>query len=724
MQTKYLIVIALLFFGITKFCHAQQYVWAKSLAGRGISTLTNLMPGSSNAEAFAVDSIGNVYITGYSNDTVDFDPGPNEVLLDAGNDDIYIAKYDAMGNYLWAHVFWSPGHNYGTNIKLDNDGNVVIVGHAQSLADFDPSTNLHYLGNNATANYAFIAKYDANGNFIWANEIGNNFGTFINDLSIDYNNNIVITGYFYGSIDMDPDTGAAYINSNQTGIFTAKYNQSGQYIWAKCISGIGNLGESQSVVCGKNGNIYVAGIFGNKVDFDPGPDSLFYTAQTTCDRFFLKYNTMGDLIWAKEINVNEDGMLFADRAIKIALDDDENVYLTGNFLGTVDFNPATAVFNIVAPPTTSSYICKFTTNGHFLWAKGIIGGVVQTTGIALDCNNNICLTGSFASADFDPSTGLYPFQSSAPSAFNNFIAKYSNTGDFIWVKQLGNNGYGGSTLSASLALKLGYVYVAGGFKQTANFNQDGSATLQSSGVDQNSFFAKYTYFNYENILTDTALCAGQTLKLDVAAHLGSYLWSNQSTNAAIDITQAGNYWVNITSENCITIDSVTVTYNSVEGLKQSDTTICEGEKLILNAGNNNAQFLWQDNSTAGSFEVSQAGTYWVNITQNNCTLIDTIEVNTVPCEALLAYPNVFTPNADGHNETFVPIKYKGIQQAQLAIYNRWGQKIFESDNVMEGWDGKINQHTLASAGVYYWHISYTTFNQQQLSKKGFVTVLK
>lgn len=722
MKTKYLLISCLFSLCIPAMALAQQYVWAKSLVGRGISTVTNLTPGTSNAEAMAVDSLGNVYIAGYCNDTVDFDPGPNEVLLDAGNDDIFIAKYDALGNYLWAHVFWSPGWNYATHLKLDHQGNIIIAGHAQSLADFDPSQNLKYLGNNATANYIFIAKYDANGNFIWAQDFGNNFGAFIGSLDIDNYNNILITGHFYGTIDMDSDTGTANLVSNQTGIFVAKYKPNGNYLWANCISGIGNLGESQSVVCGKNGNIYVAGIFGNTVDFDPGNDTLLLTANTTCDRFFLKYNMLGNLIWAKRIDVNEDGVLFADRTIKIALDDDENVYLTGNFMGTVDFNPAAAVFNIVSPFTTSSYICKFTTSGHFLWAKGIIGGVVQTNDIALDCSNNICLTGSFGSADFDPSTNFFQFSSTAPSAFNNFYAKYTNDGSFVWVKQIGNNGYGGSTLSTVMALSQGYLYLAGGFKQIGNFDPDGNAPIQSHGVGQNAFFAKYQYTNSQNILNDTTLCAGQTINLDVSDYPGSYVWQDQSNQPVYNVSKAGNYWVSITSNNCKIIDSVSVYYNYVQALQQSDTTICEGEHFNLVANNTNAQFLWQNNSTDPSFEVNEAGIYWVNITQGLCSITDTIIVDTKVCETYLAYPNVFTPNTDGLNESFIPLKIKGINNARLSIYSRWGQKIFETTNLYQGWDGKID-NKLASSGVYYYIVNYTTINEESQNLTGFVTLM-
>jgi gliding motility-associated-like protein len=92
------------------------------------------------------------------------------------------------------------------------------------------------------------------------------------------------------------------------------------------------------------------------------------------------------------------------------------------------------------------------------------------------------------------------------------------------------------------------------------------------------------------------------------------------------------------------------------------------------------------------------------------------------CETFIAYPNVFTPNTDGLNEHFVPIKIKGIKDANLVIFSRWGQKVFETTNLLEGWNGKIN-NSLANTGVYYWILNYKDINQTELYLKGFVTLL-
>jgi gliding motility-associated-like protein len=273
-----------------------------------------------------------------------------------------------------------------------------------------------------------------------------------------------------------------------------------------------------------------------------------------------------------------------------------------------------------------------------------------------------------------------------------------------------------------MALSQGYLYVAGGFKQTGNFDPNGIAELQAKGVGLNSFFAKYTYLNYQDYLKDTTLCSGQNLLLDVSSSQGSYLWHDQSNQTTYLVNQAGKYWVEITSHNCKTMDSIAVSYKNLYPLNYTDTAICEGSNLMLNSNNTNAQYLWQDSSTASSFEVNTAGIYWVKITENNCSINDTITIESIICESIIAYPNVFTPNADGFNEHFIPINIKGIKEANLIIYSRWGQKVFETNNLLEGWNGKIN-NSLAKTGVYYWIVNYKDINQYESNLKGFVTLL-
>ena len=152
----------------------------------------------------------------------------------------------------------------------------------------------------------------------------------------------------------------------------------------------------------------------------------------------------------------------------------------------------------------------------------------------------------------------------------------------------------------------------------------------------------------------------------------------------------------------------------------NDTTLCEGEILILDVTFPNASYKWQDNSTNPTFTVSQKGTYIVNITLNECSRRDTINIE--DCENNLFIPNVFTPNHDGINDLFI-INGNGISSLKTKIYNRWGNLIFESNTFNEIWKGKTVIGADCSEGIYF-YIVIAEINDQAKTFYGSITLLK
>ena len=223
-----------------------------------------------------------------------------------------------------------------------------------------------------------------------------------------------------------------------------------------------------------------------------------------------------------------------------------------------------------------------------------------------------------------------------------------------------------------------------------------------------------------NLGADTTLCQGETLTLDATTANASYLWQDNSTNPTFNVAQQGNYWVEVTTNNCTATDTIQVNYNQLPTIDLgADTTLCQGETLTLDATTANTSYLWQDNSTNPAFNVAQQGTYWVEVTTNNCTATDTILILEEDCKIILEIPNVFTPNGDGINDLFVPIVSKGIISMNTLIYNRWGNKIFETNRLLIEWNGQD-----VSDGTYFWIVYYTDKNGNLNSLKGFVTILK
>jgi gliding motility-associated-like protein len=642
--------------------HAQDLVWARSMKGRGISTLTNLSPGTSICNSIAVDHENNVYITGFLNDTVDADPGPAEHILHGGNDDPYLAKYNSSGDLIWAHVFPSAGWNYGTNVAVDSRDNVVITGYSNSPADFDPGPDTTLLAPGAGhSNYFFIARYTTSGDLMHAVSFGGQGGVLSFDMAIDKEDAIYVTGNFYNTVNFNTGSGTATITSNGSGVFFAKYDSAFQYVWARSLSGTGMYGGASSIACSAGGAVYLSGYFGGTVDFDPGTAFQWITASTTADRFFAKYDTNGNLIWAHALNMNDVGAFTVGRSCAITTDADDNLYMTGNYKGAVDFDPGSGQAYHTAPPGYSSYLCKYDAGGNLLWAESIDATLCFSDEVEVDCKGTVYITGTFGYADFDPSpTATAILFSSAPSAAMNFLAAYSSQGSYYWAKMIGNNGYGSGTIESTLAIKDQYQYVAGGFKQSGDFDPGpDTVLLTTGGVGPNTFFAKYRS-------TDSSHYSASLLGPDI--------------------------------------------------------TICEGADIVLQPAKS-GWYQWQDQFVAPQYPVNEAGTYWVKTDYQHCTAYDTIQVKTEHCETLLEMPNVFSPNGDGVNDLFMPVKAYNVEKLHLTIYNRWGQKLFETEHAEYGWNGKTGGKE-CSEGTYYWLLSYTTLTDVNQELHGCLTLLR
>ncbi|MFZ4400152.1 MAG: gliding motility-associated C-terminal domain-containing protein [Bacteroidales bacterium] len=155
----------------------------------------------------------------------------------------------------------------------------------------------------------------------------------------------------------------------------------------------------------------------------------------------------------------------------------------------------------------------------------------------------------------------------------------------------------------------------------------------------------------------------------------------------------------------------------------SDTSICNGTPLLLKVTFPNATYLWQDGTTTSVYSVSGPGVYRVQLSLNNCIVCDSIIVTAIDCNAEIEIPNIITPNNDKINDIFIPIKISNIQKMNTRIYNRWGNLIYETENLNIEWNGKYNSKYVAD-GVYYWVISYVAVNNKEGILKGSLTILK
>ncbi|CAA6813742.1 MAG: Unknown protein [uncultured Aureispira sp.] len=384
---------------IQKLSPQGDFIWAKNMGGS-----VNV----SSGESIAVDQWGYVYTTGYFDTRIDFDPNSGvSNLSSAGGFDIFIQKLSPQGNLVWAKRMGNSSPDKGFSIKVDRQGYVYTTGLYSSSVDFDPNAGTEYLNADASDSWnAYIQKLSPQGNLVWAKAIIGHSHDVGYSLDIDSSGNVYSTGRFSGTVDFDPGPGISNLtaSSNDYDIYVQKLDFNGNFVWAKKIGGL-TKDEGYSIVVGPSSNIYITGFFEGYVDFDPNAGTSYLFSNGADDLFIQKLDSSGNLVWAKSIGGtgNEIGR-------SISLDKYENVYCTGNFTGTVDFDPNVGVHNLTTSGALMDvFIVKLNALGAFCWASSMGSSSLDVGhSISLDKKGNIYTTGEFrGSTDFDPTSGVY-----------------------------------------------------------------------------------------------------------------------------------------------------------------------------------------------------------------------------------------------------------------------------------------------------------------------------
>ena len=218
---------------------------------------------------------------------------------------------------------------------------------------------------------------------------------------------------------------------------------------------------------------------------------------------------------------------------------------------------------------------------------------------------------------------------------------------------------------------------------------------------------------------DTTLCDLATLLLDATqTHPATYEWQDHSTNTTYLVINDGHYWVIVTDHCLGASDTIDVDYlHDFEVNLGTDTTLCEGDELVLSANLPFCTYRWQDGSTEPRYVVRQPGSYSVTATNLCYSHNDDIDIDYEPCAQELWMPNAFTPNGDGLNDRFLPVfsHPDEIESFEMMVYDRWGSMVFLTKDMHTGWDGGD-----LPRGMYVWVIHYKSAREEEHTVKGSV----
>ncbi|MCF8414618.1 MAG: gliding motility-associated C-terminal domain-containing protein [Crocinitomicaceae bacterium] len=260
---------------------------------------------------------------------------------------------------------------------------------------------------------------------------------------------------------------------------------------------------------------------------------------------------------------------------------------------------------------------------------------------------------------------------------------------------------------------------------------EGQAGGIRMGIDS-IYLKKYNCSKIFDLGPDLVFCEGGVAMLDAFQVNSSVEWSTGAITNSIFVDSSGYYSVAVTAYDCPITDSLTffdtllVTVVPYPEINLGDNVqfVCSNETVLLDAYSENSTYLWQDGSTESTFLVSDSGMYYVTVNRQGCITTDYVKIELKPCESRLEMPNVFTPNGDGDNDVFKPIISERIASLYTIILNRWGDIVFQTNELLVGWDGKLVDGTEISAGVYFWKVVYMDELGGQFEQYGNVSLMR
>jgi gliding motility-associated-like protein len=634
---------------------------------------------SAQGNFVAVDPNGNPYVTGVFNDTVSF--GANTLTNGSNNGNAFIVKYDPNGNPIWAK---SPAciscAALGSGIASDNAGNIYETGNYNTATAI--SFGAFNLGNGLSRNM-FLTKYDGNGNVLWATNASlpstasaiskiAGLGEYV---TTDAANNAYVLGNYIDTATFGTHTISDGINSTYGNIFVAKYSAAGNNIWAKSgtIPNTISFATDYSVTSDRWNNIYVSGTFNTSLTF--GGINLTAPANTQ-PSFIIKLDSAGNALCGSSVNNQRNTSIAVDVSAGTGVTADPkgpNVYFTGNIQG---FNQC-----LFGTDTVNGIGEIIGITGK--WTCGTCNVAPNLTGLTSVCNGQTITLVAGGGLNYVWSTG--------------------NTGDSL-------------TFSPSVSK---YYYVA--------ISNDSCTRNDSIDITIHPVPTP-TISNAQTI------CEGSTARLSASGGL-AYSWSpvtglNSGTVANPNASPATttNYTVTISNGFCNATDSTTIYVNPYPAIAACcDTSIAPGQSVQLNSSGGGT-YSWQTSSGLSCNNCPNpvasplvSTTYTLTITSDSgCSVARTITID-VNCGEVFI-PEAFSPNGDGKNDVLY-VRGDCIKTLSFMIFDRWGNRIFETTDKYIGWNGEYKGQA-TNTGSYVYYISATNYDGTSFTKKGNVELVR
>ncbi|MBI2282035.1 MAG: SBBP repeat-containing protein, partial [Bacteroidetes bacterium] len=772
---------------ILKFSNAGTRLWATFYGGAGYDFSSSIV----------TDNIGNVFVMGYT-DSPDFpllNPGGSAFYQGAngGAEDIFILKFDNLGNRLWATYYGGSGSDRGYAITTDNSGNAYITGRTNStnFPVLNPGGSTFYQGTNGGGEDVFMLKFDNLGNRLWATYYGGSGDDSGYSLAIDNSGNTFVIGKTNSTNFplLNPGGSTFYQGTNGGGedAFMLKFNNLDTCLWATYYGGSGNDyytfgGSYDNMVTYDNlaidscGNVYVS--------FETNTNSFPYL-QNSCDAGYYDntynggthdillslFTNTGSLTWCTYLGGNGD-----ERRSPLAVDANNNLFVSGEW---------TTVSNSATYPVTDL-------GGGAYYDPTFNGG--SDDGSMMKFCSNACICSSSVGCDPCPPTGsstspsiclgdsLYAggaWQTAAGTYYDTLVNSCGSdsiittnltinptpTGtdvqtacnSFTWID--------GNTYTVSTNIPKDTLSAANGCDSIVTLNLTINTFVSGTDVITSCtpivWIDGNTYSASTNTPSDTIIGGSVngcdsvvTLNLtintlvtntDVQTACNSYTWIDGNTYSVSTNTPTFTI-VSGASNGCDSVITLNLTINAATTFTQTFVE-CQGFSITVGSNVYNTSGIFTDTLTTSTgcdsiittnltitasitttnifnkcegFSVTVGtNTYtttgmFIDIINNCDTVVTDLTIsNADSCKQSIFIPNVFSPNGDNQNDVFIALLV-GLELESLKIYNRWGILLFETEDVNEGWNGKTTSGNDVSDGTYFFILNYINNEEKQV----------
>jgi len=625
------------------------FMWEKTLGG-GLQSEPILY--------LDIDASGKIYTTANFDGLRDFDPGPGTYTFSSlGFTDVFVGAFTNAGNLIWAKQIGGTDEDGSSHIISSGiSGDILVSGGFNAIVDFDPGPAISSFTSYGLQD-GFVCRLSNAGNYIWAAQTAGVGGSANFQSKFDVQDNVLSVGSFISIVDFDPGPAQFTLSAVGTGdSFITKLSANGNFIFAKQFAGNVSFNLGFSIIPDQLGNIYVGGLFNNSpVDFDPGPGTYTLTPIGSWDTYITKLDASANFIWAKQFGGTMD-----THGHVLCGDGSGNLYVTGRFKGTSDFDPGANTF-------TLSSINNL--NDAFIFKLSLCADVPLNTSDYFVCAGN----SATLSATSSGSLTWYASQTSTSAIASGtvFITPVLSTGTYTYYAQASTCTLAGSR--APIIFNVAALPIVHIVSNPSILCIGNTATLSVSGADT---------FSWQAGASNVTLAVSPII-ISTYTAIG--------TNTTTGCANTATLLLNVSPKPTLLITS-------------PQGTVCAGSKITLTANGANT-YTWNNASQNTTISITPTITTSFTLSGTNtitgCSNITSTLVNVVPCLDIIErnfllniklFPNPFHDYIILHAD----------EEVILKIYTCLGEKIAEEKVAMGGQKIDLINY---SSGVYFMEIS-------------------